>query len=264
LKDAVHYYHDPGRTLANKVSPVVDVMGDMLSNKDFYGTEIRHPGDPLFDQLLDVARRGGEAFTPFGFREMQRAEEQGRSTRAKVLPFFGLTPAPKIITSSPAEEYMLEALRAKRPVGARTKLESERAQLRGRLRTALRQRIHNVPSGLSPADIARQGGQAGLFTRDDLVRAAREAQQSPIVSLFKRQELEDAIRAYELADPDERRMLGEAMWGAVDPRTGRRKGGKIELLLNKPPAEQQRLAARIRALLPARQATSAEGSLAVQ
>jgi len=264
LKDAMHYYHDAPRTLANKVSPVVDLLGDMLSNKDFYGTEIRHPGDPLFDQFLDVLKRSGEAFTPFGFREMQRAEEQGRSTRAKVLPFFGLVPAPKIITSSPAEEFGLEALRDKRPVGARTKLESERAQLRARLRTAFRQKLHNVPGGLSPADVARQGGQAGLFTRQDLVRAAREARQSPIVSVFKRLELEDALGMYELADPDERRMLNEAMWGEVDPRTGRRKGGKVELLLNKPPAEQQRLAARIRALLPARQASSAQGSLATQ
>jgi hypothetical protein len=250
LKDAVHYYHDPLRTLANKVSPVVDLMADMLNNKDFYGTEIWHPDDPLFDKFLDIAKRTGEQFVPFGVREMQQARSQGRGLKGQVLPFFGYTPAPKSITSSPAEELLLQYIRANQPQGARTKLQTQRAQLRGQLRGAIRRQLQGVPGGLSAADVAREGGRQGLFTKDDLVRAVKEAPVPFLVSGFKRLELEQAIRVYEEANPDERRLLSEAMWGNVDAKTNKRTAGKVDLLLNRPPAEQERLAKRIRALLP--------------
>jgi hypothetical protein len=185
---------------------------------------------------------------PFGVRELQRARQSGRRLRGQVLPFFGFTPAPKSITSSPAEEKLLEFLRAKRSEGARTKLESQRAQLRGPLRNAERQQLQGSPGGLRPADVTREGAELGLFTADDLKRAVADAQTPFLVSAFKRLELEEAIAVYEVSTPDERRLLAEAMWGAIE--NGKRKGGKVDLLANKPPAEQERLAKRTRALLP--------------
>lgn len=209
MKDVFHLWADPIGTVTNKVSPLLNLTTDMLSNQDFFGTEIRNTDEPIVQQLIDAAKFIGEqGFTPFGVRNLQRARKSGLPLREQLLPFVGLIPPARKAIASPAERFMIGVIRAKSLGPARTKIQSERAQLRARITGRLRAKIRSIPrGGPSAADLSREGLREGTLTPQDLTRAVRNAARSPLIGLFQRMPLEDAIKALELADPDERRML---------------------------------------------------------
>ena len=98
--------------MTNKVSPLADITTDMLSNRDFFGTEIRNTDEPIVKQLVDAAKFAGEqGFTPFGVRELQRARERGLSVKSQLLPFVGLVPPARRAISSPTERFLLNIVR---------------------------------------------------------------------------------------------------------------------------------------------------------
>lgn len=133
MKDIYHYTTNPVQTVINKFSPVNNAALEMLTNKDFYGTEIRNMDDPIMQQIFDESAFLGSQFIPFGFRN------QGRDTRktagSKVEPFIGITPAPYDINMTAAEKEAYELNKGHIPVGSRTKDQSAHAQAKSKLRS---------------------------------------------------------------------------------------------------------------------------------
>ena len=76
MKDVVAYAHDPKQTILNKMSPVLNLLSETLQNRDFYGTEIRHPDDPVVQQLWQLAKFAGAEAMPFSVRGVQKLVQQ--------------------------------------------------------------------------------------------------------------------------------------------------------------------------------------------
>lgn len=250
MKDVFHLWSDPIGTVANKASPLLDLTTDMLSNRDFFGTEIRNTDEPAVQQLLDLAKHvGSQGFTPFGITGLMRARAQGLPLQEQLLPFVGFVPPARKSISSPTERFLLSVLRAKGSGQARTREQSDRARLRSRITGRMRARLRGIPRGGPTArELSDQGLVEGTLTPQDLTRAVQNARRSPLVGLFERVSLDDAITAYELADPDERRMLAPLLFGEVDKKGKLIKLGKIRGLFTQPRRVQEKLAKRLRAL----------------
>ena len=181
---------------------------------------------------------GEPGFTPFGVRELQRARERGLSVKSQLLPFVGLVPPARRAISSPTERFLLNIVRQRSSGEARTRIQSDRAVLRSRITGRLRAGLRGIPrGGPSAADLAREGLNEGTLTTQDLGRAVRNAGRTPLISLFERVPLDDAIKAFELADPDERRILQPLLIK------------KIPSLVNRPRREQEVLIPKLRELL---------------
>ena len=239
LKDIFHIAHDAPGTIANKMGPLLDMTLDMLANKDFFGTEIRSKDEPLVVQVQQAAEHFlNQGFTPFGVREFQRARDRGQGLSSQLLPFVGLVPAARAITASAAEQLLVTRLRARLPAGSRTKLQSERAQLRNKLKGRLGSQLRGIPrTGATAGEIIREGFQRGLFTPGDIGIATKGALKGSLHALADRAPLIDIMDAIGVADPDERAILLPLLLK------------KLGTLRNKPRAEQAKLIPRLRKLI---------------
>jgi len=178
--------------LTSKAHPLIGMVGEMLSNKDYYGTEIRHPDDPLIQQLKDAASHVATGLVPFAVRGYQKEKERDTAAWRRVLPFVGITPAPNYLNQSEAERLLSEKLAARLPQGSRTKAESERSRLKYNLQSKMR-RGQLVGQEVQDA-VAR-----GQLTQDDVKAIVAAAHSEPLPLRFaKLNNIEDMLDVYDL------------------------------------------------------------------
>ena len=107
IRGFVKYGEDPTHTLKNKMHPLISTISQMLNNEDFYGGNIRSPGDPAVQQIKDEAEFLLKQVLPFGVRNYQQQaklkEEEPTIEGYLTNPsMYGLTPAPGYITKTDA------------------------------------------------------------------------------------------------------------------------------------------------------------------
>jgi ddrB-like ParB superfamily domain len=93
IKDVHAYATAPYKTITGKVHPLLTNLLEMISNKDWRGRPIMNADDPLIQQAKDEAMHWVNSFKPMAFKNA----EQGDGIRDKVLPFVGITHAPKSV-----------------------------------------------------------------------------------------------------------------------------------------------------------------------
>lgn len=189
LKDVVQYSHDPAATLSHKMHPLLQAITDMLHNKDFYGVEIRHKGDPLMEQAEDSFKYLGEQFTPFSWRNYQRMIDTGTPEEQARLAFLGIIPAPAWLEKTPAQRRAIEILVGKLPQGAQTREEFERRRIKNRLQ-------NQKYAGENVIKEASQAYNEGRITRDDyreIIRQPRDPFRA-LVSRFSDEELQEVLK----------------------------------------------------------------------
>lgn len=117
--DYIALMHDPIGTLEHKASPTVTTLGDIISNKNFYGRQIRDPGDNLFRQTQSVlAYAALNSATPFTLSNM--FESNLRNSRTGWQSAFAIMPAPRYTSLSPAERLAQQYYTAENPQGVKT------------------------------------------------------------------------------------------------------------------------------------------------
>lgn len=224
MKDVFAYYNDIHdafalkktgdalRTVLNKANPEIGFISEMLQNKDYYGAKIVGDNDNFLEKLGEHA---GSAFIPFGVRGLVRnIQNEGLSAKA-VLPFIGVTPAPKALNESDASKLMQQYLDESREKGGFER--TDRSDARNKA-------IHAFRSG-KPAEarkIIREGVKAGVLTSftsesgarqgehvgDDIGKIMKESKMSYMQAKFKESlDLRKAMNVYEKATPGERRQL---------------------------------------------------------
>jgi hypothetical protein len=105
VKDVAHWVHDPTGTVKGKIHPLAELIWEMLSNEDYFGKHIRNSNDPIVKQMEDELKHVGEAVEPIAARPLTAPDKKGQETTAeKVLPFVGITEAPKYIKESEPEK----------------------------------------------------------------------------------------------------------------------------------------------------------------
>ena len=223
----------PGQTMHNKLAPVIPLVTELLRNSDYH-TEIRNPDDPPAEQTAAVGKFLLQQFLPFSIRNLEREMRLGGSTATEAEQFVGMTPAPAEFNQGPAERFVHELEHVKGGEETISQEAAARRELRNELTRALRQ-AKPAPAAVVAAR------QAGKLSSGDIHLAVHAAHETPLEAAFAHLPIADALRAYLVADPRERRQLRPALV--------RKAQAAIKAA---PPAERAAEVARLRAALALR------------
>jgi hypothetical protein len=199
IKDIRHYYKDPANTVLNKMHPVINTIGEMLHNKDFYGTEIRHKDSHLVQQALQIAEYGAQSFTPLSFRGASIMGQTGDPLLYQALPFVGITPAPLSVSKTPAQDLAAEYVARKMPIGGRTKEEADRRDLM--ISLSNRKRLGENVSA-DAVDAYRSGKITKKMFHEIMIGSPE-----PLLRHFNALRLDEAQNVYDKANEEEKTKL---------------------------------------------------------
>jgi hypothetical protein len=219
MKDLYHYGTDPKQTILNKVHPAIAGASQMLQNKDFFGTEIFHPGDDLSKHLISAGKFGVEQMTPFAIRNIKRQTDLGMSAGQASLSQIGITPAPAGINKTAAEKAADEIIEANMPKGARTREAFESAKLAAKLRRELR--LGKPDADQKIDDAFNNSG----ISKNQLLNIYHSLGSTPLEMAVRGFNAEQLQKVLEVATPEEKSRL-EAM-------AGRKQAGQIKNWPNK-------------------------------
>ena len=194
MKDLYAYMHEPAKTLTNKAHPMISLLADLEKNRDYYGTEIRHNGDPLIDQIGDMAGYTIKAFQPFWTRGIQQVNQRQGSTLEKVLPAIGVMPAPSAMTMTPAQK----AARDLQVDRTQTKEQFDRKQIKKRVEIAAEK------EGPKAVQQAVRSGEIGTETGKQILKDIRTA---PIIRATQGMDAKALLEVWDKASEEERRLL---------------------------------------------------------
>lgn len=200
LRDAVHFSH--GGLLHGPVNYIsASFMGeigrvlDVWNNKDFYGTAVYNPDDPL-------KRKIGESFwhmapLPFGISSFIAQERTGATPTQKALSFTGFTKAPYYVSYTLGEQKALELIRSRLLIGARTREAFEKS-------VAERQALEAIKRGDMTSGEAVTLGLVQP-NRQDAIR--QQSQEPLMVHAVRRLDARQAVDLYEAASLEERSQI---------------------------------------------------------
>lgn len=197
MKDIYHYTTNPVQTVINKFSPVNNAVLQMLTNKDFYGTEIRNTDDPIIQQIIDESKFLGSQFVPFGFRNLNK--DTRTSAGSKLEPFIGITPAPYDINMTAAEKEAYELEKGKIPLGSRTKSQATHSQNKAKLRSDFMASKDEEPLN----DAVSQG----VITAKEKKTLVKEAGMSNLQRMTQHLTFEEVAHIMKKASPAEKEEL---------------------------------------------------------
>jgi hypothetical protein len=208
IRDVGDYARHPVQTLVNKAHPLAGTIREMLQNEDYYGHEIHNGDDPLVQQLGQEAHYIAGQFEPFGIRNGMEQWKRGQK-KAALGNAFGVTPAPREETRTAADLRMSQEL-GRRARGQLTPEEVERQQQRRGALDALRSHDPNAASQL------REAIGTGAVKPNGIAPLMHDAMLQPDVLRFKSLPLEEAMRVYGMATPQERQRYGPALMQKLD------------------------------------------------
>lgn len=233
IKDIYHYYTNPVRTVTYKLSPLLWTVAGMLSNEDFYKTEIRNADDPLVKQVADLGIYVVGNLLPMSIRAAKREAELDYPIAERIMAFFGFLPAPSDITRSDAEKEISKYF-DEHPIKHRTKEEYKRKEAIKEIERAIRLG-HDVAPLIDRAIAEKK------IIPADIKTVVQRASTDPLVRGIKYVSLPVAIRVYEKATPAERERIHDAFVSKVK--------NNIDKLITMPEKRQRDLAKKIVDLL---------------
>jgi len=202
MKDVYAYTQEPGRTLTNKISPLLNLTAEMLENRNFYDTQIRNPDDPLVRQAADIARFIGTNVEPFAVRGFEHQGQLGEPLSQRLTNFIGVQPAPTYLNKTPAEKLADQYREQSQRQGTRTSEQAERAQARAGIVRAMRM-------GQNPKPLMDDAISKGLMTGRELPALRVSARLTPLQLAVRGSglTLAQALDIYEAASPAERQDI---------------------------------------------------------
>lgn len=176
---------EPVQTLQHKIHPTWGMLWDFLANKDYFGTEVHHKGDPWGEQVKQVAHYLTQGITPYTVTQAQKAQTPAAATAS----VFGITKAPASVSETPFQEFVADKMRANTPQAARTQIQADKSR-------AIAQAKSDIRNGVE-TDLSE-------FTDKEVKRIQKEAQVLEPEVRFHRLSADDKVIAYGLASPEER------------------------------------------------------------
>lgn len=216
LKDIYSYTTHPLRTIINKLHPLWSDMHKMITNRDYYGTQIRNPDDPIVKQVGQELEFIGRTFVPFSVKGAERRVGAKESPEIKAESFFGVMPIPAEIARTPAQNKIMEYGIAKMPQGARTQDEQQRMELKRDLESQLQSPEDYSKAQTKLKELQRQGkmtrGQQiyennKLRFQQNQILNGRTKSEAQWLWRFKHLSLNEARQVYNLATPAEKKLF---------------------------------------------------------
>ena len=210
-KDWFAYATQPIKTITHKIHPLWGLLADLAKNKDYFNTEIRHPGDPLSQQLFSVAKHIGKEFLPLSvrnYKKMQKAQPSGQNVWVSIT---GITSAPSYIVRSPAQKLMYRYIIENVPDITKTREKQELREYRRNIKNQLRK-----GSPVNRKVVIARIGNASFN------RLRKDVRKEPFAEAFNRLSLYQALNVYAIADTEERtqtKRLLRGKYGSARKRT---------------------------------------------
>ncbi len=195
MKDVFAFLRHPITTAANKANPILTLLIDLIRNEDFYGNALRNEDDPLVQQLADSLKYVASQYVPISVRTFQqRQAARGTTGLGAAESVLGINVAPQSVTRTPLEDYLHQVA----PPTHRTQEEAAKAEQRRALRAAIQDK---------DAAAATAAIKAGALSRRSVLATAKNARLQAIQLAFRSTTLDQAVHAYTLGTPEERRVL---------------------------------------------------------
>ena len=198
LKEVFHFIHNPVKYVTNSLTGEIGRIIEVLQNKDFYNTEIAHPGDPWIKQKFDQAWH----LIPKPFSLVNQAQERLHNAPIgiRVMTAAGLVqPAAGYMTETKAEGVAKEILANHDPVGGRTKEAFQKGQLRSQLRQGYQQTGDTAP--------LIQASRSGEITRREAYDIRKNANVPDLVRITHSFTFAEMTRVMDKATPEEKNSL---------------------------------------------------------
>lgn len=223
-RDVASMAHDPLGTLAHKVNPLPTELADLLTNKDWRGTEIRDKEAPfgaqakqvggyLLKQNLPISAWVAKKYLPAYLAkhiENPTRERVGTDLGTRLEEAMGIQPAPSWMTRDPAIQKAME-LQAGHFPASRTLQEQERIDTRREGRAAVR-------TGDTEA-LGQMLEQGTLRPQDILTFAKTAPAASRLQALTRGMTADDLIQLWGAASPTQRQILIPRMVAALQSQT---------------------------------------------
>ena len=205
-KDVYAYTQAPLTTLSHKAHPILSLIGDVVANRDYYGTEIRSEDDGLLTQLMQTAGYTAKAFVPFWVKGAQKEVAREGSAASIAAPLVGVMPAPSAMNRTPAEKLMGEYGAERLPQGTRTQVDQAKKDARDQIFLALRKGEKD-----KAMELFQQAKSDGLMTPHEMQLVTVSARKDQAVNSFKKLTFDQATRVMAKADDDERSKFAPLM-----------------------------------------------------
>lgn len=200
MKDILGFVRHPISTVEHKAMPLLSLISSMLENQDYYGNEIVDPESPAGKQVEQALAGIGKQFLPFSLQGALEQKARGGNRTEETLPLIGVTPAPKEVTRTEAQQKAYNAAQLRRK-GIQTPDEAAASTRRFELEERERQG-ENIEGELR--DMVRQGE----ISPADAARIRKAGRTSAEIRRFRSLTLDQAQDAFDAATPAERRVLG--------------------------------------------------------
>ena len=193
-KDWFAYGTQPLKTITHKIHPLWGIIGDIVTNKDFFGVEVRKEDDPLLRQIQDVLVhivKESRSISIKNYEKMSKVSDDKFKNIA--VSITGISSAPGYITKSPAQKLMNRYIAERIPKGSKTTEEFERSSYRRTLINRLRK--GEQVERREAVDIL---GYKGYYA------AKKAAKKTPFEGSFNRLSIKEAINVFIIANKEER------------------------------------------------------------
>lgn len=206
LKDIVSVKRHPAQTVIHKAHPSIGLVTSMLQNKDYYGTEIIHPDDPLIQKVKDELGFVVKSFVPYSASGAEKRTKVEPGIEPAVESFFGIMPLPGELTRTPAENLAIELMRDQMPQGSRTKEQAKKGQDE-------RDAIGQMKMGRMTLE---QAIDKGLVDEKRANQVQKRADTPYLEYAVSRLNASGALRVYEKATPKERETIADLISSKID------------------------------------------------
>lgn len=227
------------RSVAGKEAPIPRTVSQLFMNRNYLGQKIARPDAGTLENTVRGVVAAAKSLAPIPFTvnnlyDMLNPPPGSDAFNAKEMALtllFGQPPHHNFPQETKAEKLAHDILGTHVPDEERTDEQMKRASLRRQMSASLR-----AGKGI-PADVTTAMSK-GELSKNDRVEAVRAARRPPLVNAFMPLSIEDALRVYKIATPEEKAELRPFL---LKKRT--------QAFKTSPPADRARIAAEIRAAL---------------
>jgi hypothetical protein len=202
-----------GAEWSRKLAPFWNMAAEMYQNRDYWGTQIfskPQVGDPELDHLMKNLWEGvqylGNAAKPFSISGGQKFVDAGASkTLGYAAPMVGFVPAPRYATQTPMQSYISDTIGDSSY--SKTKEETAASRAAVDVSNALRQHKPLTSEQLKTALSLTDAKLRNAITRASL---------DPDVWALRALDLDRGMKAFDLANEDERKKISPLLWHKLD------------------------------------------------
>jgi len=204
LRDVFHMLHNFPKYVQTSMSGMWNRGYEAYQNKDYAGVQVYNPDHNVAKKAYDVAAH--VIPEPFSYSTAKRSRESGEPVSKQATGFAGLNKAPYWINQSSAERMASEINHEKARQGAVTEEQYTMTKTGRDLSNKLRA-AQSTPERSAVLDEIRKKVQAGEMTTKQALAAIQHSKMAPFQSQFEHLSLQDALKVYEAASPEEKQQV---------------------------------------------------------